>query len=78
MTYGLPIITPMAAHRTFLAMTTGRLDAPMGGLRLAQRGHAAVSAHADVALAMPAALSPAGSAAGALALSLQLPIGCRA
>ncbi|OZI66277.1 hypothetical protein [Bordetella genomosp. 11] len=70
LTYGLPIITPMAANRTFLAITTGRFGAPMGGLRSAQGGHAGVSTVADAGQAI--------AAAGSLALSLQLPIGCRA
>jgi hypothetical protein len=70
----------MAANRTFLAMTTGRLGAPMAGLRLAQGGDAGVQARATTARA---ALGFAGSAAdfnaaaAALSLSLQLPIGCR-
>lgn len=77
LTYGLLIIIPMAANRTFPAMTTGRLGAPMGGLRLAQGGDAGV--HAPAATAR-APLGVAGSAAlnaAAAALSLQLPIGCR-
>jgi hypothetical protein len=71
----------MAANRTFLAMTTGRLGAPMEGLRLAQGGDAGVHARAAMARA---SLGFAGSAADlnaaavALSLSLQLPIGCRA
>jgi hypothetical protein len=47
----------MAANRTFLAMTTGRLRAPAGGLRPAILAH---------------------DASSTLALSLALPIGCRA
>lgn len=74
LTYGLLIITPMAAYRTFLAMTTGRYGAPMGGLRCAQGGHAGVSTDAAAVPAMGLAIACGGS----LALSLQLPIGCRA
>lgn len=72
LTYGLLIITSMAANRTFLAMTTGRLGAPMGGLRPAQGEDAGVwTASITGNFARPAA-------GGTLALSLQLPIGCRA
>jgi hypothetical protein len=63
----------MAADRTLLAITTGRLGAPMGGLRAAFAAAAGVFAFSGTAFA---ALSPASL--GALALSLGLPIGCRA
>jgi hypothetical protein len=63
----------MAANRTFLAMTTGRHGAPMGGLRSAFAAPAGVFASSGTAFA---ALSSASL--GALALSLKLSIGCRA
>ena len=72
LTYGLLIISLMAANRTFLAMTTGRYGAPMGGLRSAQSGHAGVPGVSTTAAAAGSAI-----AGGSLALSLQLPIGCR-
>ncbi len=46
LTYGLLIFAPMAANRTFLAMTTGRFGAPMGGLRPAQSGRQVSTARA--------------------------------
>ncbi|WP_145925163.1 hypothetical protein [Bordetella sp. H567] len=70
------IIIPMAANRTFLAMTTGRHGAPMGGLRSAQGGCAGVSTAAAAGLAIE--LATITTSGGSLALSLQLPIGCRA
>jgi hypothetical protein len=74
LTYGLLIIMPMAANRIFPAMTTGRPSAPVGGPRPASAAGASVL---DFPGAAPAALSPA-ALAGAPALSLKLPIGCRA
>jgi hypothetical protein len=59
----------MAADRTLLAMTTGRLGASAGSLR------PAIPAHAKECDASSGA---ALSRSGALALSLELPIGCRA
>jgi len=56
----------MAAQRTSFAHTTGAFRASVGGLR---------PAHAPLAQLARAAFVPA---AGALSLSLRLPIGCRA
>jgi hypothetical protein len=69
----LLIIIPMAADHTSLALTTGRHGVPMGGLRSACAAQAAVSASFGTAFAGLSSALP-----GALALSLELPIGCRA
>jgi hypothetical protein len=69
----------MAANRNFLAMTTGRPAAPVGGLRRASACSGGLVQRFALASTYPSLDGRVPSTtAGALALSLDLPIGCRA